>query len=91
MSEPIFVDLSESKPTEIESLCMKCGENGTTRILLSKIPHFKEIIIMAFECPHCGFRNNELQSAGVFNERGHTITLTIKSKEVIFYIDTLRE
>lgn len=27
MSEPIFVDLSESKPTEIESLCMKCNEN----------------------------------------------------------------
>ncbi|KAL9558399.1 hypothetical protein MBANPS3_000942 [Mucor bainieri] len=81
MSEPLFVDLSESKPTEIESMCMKCHENGTTRILLSKIPHFKEIIIMAFECPHCGFRNNELQSAGVFNERGHTITLAIKSKE----------
>ncbi|KAK4521188.1 uncharacterized protein ATC70_013133 [Mucor velutinosus] len=81
MSEPLFVDLSESKPTEIESMCMKCHENGITRILLSKIPHFKEIIIMAFECPHCGFRNNELQSAGVFNERGHIITLTIKSKE----------
>lgn len=80
-AEPIFVDLSESKPTEIESLCMKCQENGVTRILLSKIPHFKEIIIMAFECPHCGFRNNELQSAGVFNERGHTITLSIKGKE----------
>ncbi|EIE90753.1 hypothetical protein G6F46_009080 [Rhizopus delemar] len=81
MSEPIFVDLSESKPTEIESLCMKCQENGVTRILLSKIPHFKEIIIMAFECPHCGFRNNELQSAGVVNERGHTITLSIQNKE----------
>lgn len=26
-AEPIFVDLSESKPTEIESLCMKCQEN----------------------------------------------------------------
>ncbi|KAI8074217.1 ZPR1 zinc-finger domain-containing protein [Gilbertella persicaria] len=81
MAEPIFVDLSETKPTEIESLCMKCQENGTTRILLSKIPHFKEIIIMAFECPHCGFRNNELQSAGTFNERGHAITLSIKGKE----------
>ncbi|CEP08834.1 hypothetical protein [Parasitella parasitica] len=81
MSEPMFVDLSESKPTEIESLCMKCGENGTTRILLSKIPHFREIIIMAFECPHCGFRNNELQSAGTFNERGHIITLAIESKQ----------
>ncbi|CEG68084.1 hypothetical protein RMATCC62417_04409 [Rhizopus microsporus] len=81
MSEPIFVDLSESKPTEIESLCMKCQENGITRILLSKIPHFKEIIIMAFECPHCGFRNNELQSAGSVNERGHTITLSILNKD----------
>lgn len=37
---------------------------------------------MAFECPHCGFRNNELQSAGVFNERGHTISLSIQNKEV---------
>lgn len=26
-AEPIFVDLSDSKPTEIESLCMKCREN----------------------------------------------------------------
>jgi C4-type Zn-finger protein len=43
---------------------------------------FREIIIMAFECPHCGFRNNELQSAGVFNERGHTISLSVKSKDV---------
>lgn len=42
----------------------------------------REIIIMAFECPHCGFRNNELQSAGVFNERGHTISLSIQGKEV---------
>lgn len=41
---------------------------------------------MAFECPHCGFRNNELQSAGVFNERGHTITLSIKGKEVSYDI-----
>lgn len=37
---------------------------------------------MAFECPHCGFRNNELQSAGVVNERGHTISLAIQSKDV---------
>ncbi|CAO3617328.1 unnamed protein product [Mucor hiemalis] len=44
-AEPIFVDLSESKPTEIESLCMKCQENGTTRILLSKIPHFKQVLL----------------------------------------------
>jgi zinc finger protein len=49
--------------TEIESLCMNCHENGTTRLLLTKIPHFKEVVIMAFECPHCLYKNNEIQSA----------------------------
>lgn len=39
---------------------------------------------MAFECPHCGFRNNELQSAGAFNEKGQTITCKIKGKDVSF-------
>ncbi|KAI9309382.1 ZPR1 zinc-finger domain-containing protein [Cunninghamella echinulata] len=80
--EPIFVDLHDnSKPTEIESLCMKCQEMGTTRFLFTKIPHFKEIIVMAFECPHCGFRNNELQSAGAFNEKGQTVSCKIKGSQ----------
>lgn len=33
---PIFVDLSESKPTEIESLCMKCHENVSRLIACFK-------------------------------------------------------
>ncbi|QIW99696.1 hypothetical protein AMS68_005214 [Peltaster fructicola] len=49
---------------EIESLCMNCHENGSTRLLLTRIPFFKEIIIMSFSCSHCGFSNNEIQSAG---------------------------
>ncbi|KAI8066764.1 ZPR1 zinc-finger domain-containing protein [Gongronella butleri] len=81
-NEPLFVDLHDNtKPTEIESLCMKCQETGMTRFLFTKIPHFKEIIVMAFECPHCGFRNNELQSAGAFNEKGETVTLKVEGKE----------
>ncbi|KAM3579316.1 nucleolar zinc-finger protein [Umbelopsis sp. WA50703] len=80
--EPIFVDIGDSsKPSEIESLCMQCHETGITRLLLTKIPHFKEVIVMAFECEHCGFRNNELQSAGAISEKGHTVTCTIDNKE----------
>src|SRR5690348_13100927 len=67
---PLFVNIDPDNPVmEIESLCMQCRENGLTRILLTKIPHFKEVIIMAFECPHCHFRNNEIQSAGEIQER----------------------
>ncbi|KAF7036838.1 hypothetical protein CFC21_047365 [Triticum aestivum] len=55
---------------EIESLCMRCGENGTTRLLLTTIPNFREVVLMAFECPHCNERNNEVQFAGQLQPKG---------------------
>ena len=60
-----FGDKEKDRPTEeIESLCMKCGEQGTTRLLLTSIPYFREVIVMSFHCDHCGTHNNEVQSAG---------------------------
>lgn len=61
----------------LESLCMRCGENGTTRLLLTKIPHFREIVVMAFECPHCGEKNNEIQFAGALQPKGVKISLSV--------------
>ncbi|KAG8527681.1 uncharacterized protein KY384_007835 [Bacidia gigantensis] len=55
---------------EIESLCMNCEENGMTRLLLTKIPFFREVILMSFFCDHCSFRNNEIQPAGQIQELG---------------------
>jgi DNA-directed RNA polymerase subunit RPC12/RpoP len=49
---------------EIESLCMKCGEQGITRMMLTTIPFFSQVIVMSFKCEHCGASNNEVQSAG---------------------------
>ena len=37
---------------------------GVTKLLLTTIPYFKEVIIMSFRCEHCGTSNNEIQSAG---------------------------
>jgi C4-type Zn-finger protein len=39
-------------------------EKGTTRLLLTTIPYFKEIIVMSFRCDHCGHRDSEINSAG---------------------------
>ena len=55
---------------------------GTTRMLLTKIPFFKEIVVMSFDCPHCGFKNNEVQSAGRIQDKGCTITLLVSSPKV---------
>ena len=82
---------------EIESLCMNCEENvsiiyyhsrrtltiskGTTRLLLTKIPFFREIVIMSFYCDHCGLRNNEIQPAGEIQELGSKTTFELTQME----------
>ncbi|KAI1839936.1 hypothetical protein JX266_013854 [Neoarthrinium moseri] len=55
---------------EIESLCMNCHENGTTRMMLTMIPYFREVIVMSFSCDKCHFSNSEIQSAGVIQPKG---------------------
>ncbi|OAA49012.1 zinc finger protein zpr1 [Beauveria brongniartii RCEF 3172] len=66
--EPDHEDLQPVE--EIESLCMNCHENGVTRILLTSIPYFREVIIMSFSCEQCGFHNNEIQPAGTIQPKG---------------------
>ncbi|KAI5629227.1 zinc finger protein ZPR1, partial [Silurus asotus] len=81
MFKDINADEDEAQPTEIESLCMNCYENGMTRLLMTKIPFFREIIISSFTCSHCHWTNTEIQSAGRIQEQGVSYTLRIKTKE----------
>ncbi|USW56681.1 Putative Zinc finger, ZPR1-type, ZPR1, A/B domain, ZPR1, zinc finger domain-containing protein [Septoria linicola] len=66
---------------EIESLCMNCHEDGVTRLLLTKIPFFREIVIMSFSCEKCGFHNNEIQSAGEIQPKGAKYALRVEKNE----------
>lgn len=50
---------------------------GITRLLLTKIPHYKDVVLMSFECEHCGYQNNEIQSGGKIAEKGIRITLQV--------------
>ena len=65
---------------EIESLCMNCHEDGITRLLLTSIPYFREVVLMSFECPHCGFKNSEIQPASAIQEKGCKYILKIEQK-----------
>lgn len=69
------------QPTQIESLCMNCYKNGTTRLLLTRIPFFKEIIVSSFNCEHCNWSNTEIQSAGQIQDQGICYTLKIKTRQ----------
>ncbi|PSR87628.1 Zinc finger protein [Actinidia chinensis var. chinensis] len=77
--EAISIDGSDAPLYQVESLCMRCGENGITRFLLTLIPHFRKILLSAFECPHCGERNNEVQFAGELQPRGCNYQLDVPS------------
>uniref|UniRef100_A0A0K8SAD5 Zinc finger ZPR1-type domain-containing protein n=1 Tax=Lygus hesperus TaxID=30085 RepID=A0A0K8SAD5_LYGHE len=82
-NKPLFRDLDpddiEPETTEVESLCMNCENNGNTRILLTKIPFYKEVVLISFECEHCGYKNNEIQPGGEVEEEGVRVTLTINN------------
>ncbi|XP_053171866.1 zinc finger protein ZPR1 [Scomber japonicus] len=77
----INADDDDWQPTEIESLCMHCYQNGTTRLLLTRIPFFKEIIVSSFNCDNCSWSNTEIQSAGRIQEQGVCYTLRVKTKQ----------
>ncbi|KAL1407014.1 nucleolar zinc-finger protein [Vanrija albida] len=66
---------------EVESLCMRCHEQGVTRLLLTTIPYFKEIIVSSFHCDHCGFRDTEIQSAGEIQPKGCVYTVHLLNRE----------
>ncbi|KAJ1855791.1 nucleolar zinc-finger protein [Coemansia sp. RSA 2703] len=77
----MFQDLDANvSATEVESLCMRCEKDGTTKIMLTRIPHFKSIILLSFECPHCGLKNNEVQSGEALQEKGHRYELRCSTK-----------
>lgn len=65
---------------EVDSLCMNCHEQGVTKLLMTRIPYFREVILMSFECPHCGFKNSEIQPASAIQEKGCKYTLKIEEK-----------
>ncbi|KAF2719133.1 zf-ZPR1-domain-containing protein [Polychaeton citri CBS 116435] len=74
-------DTEQRVVEEIESLCMNCRADGTTRMLLTRIPFFREIVIMSFSCPECHFHNNEIQAAGSIQERGAKYIVKLDSEQ----------
>lgn len=76
--ESVSAEDSSGAPLyQVESLCMSCRENGTTSFLLTVIPNFRQILLSAFECPHCNERNNYVQFAGEIQPKGCTYVLDV--------------
>lgn len=60
--------LNDSKPTEeaitFPTPCFACRREGTTNMCVVSVPHFKEVVIMAFTCDYCGAKSNDVKGGG---------------------------
>ena len=63
--------------SDIESMCMYCHKTGYTKYLKKDIPHFREVLISSFECPHCGHRDNDVSFAGALADFGVRYELNV--------------
>lgn len=48
---------------------------------MTRIPYYKELVISSFECPHCDFKNNQLDPAIEIKSQGVRMSLDVQNKE----------
>ncbi|GAU47287.1 hypothetical protein TSUD_94770 [Trifolium subterraneum] len=71
-----------SAPEEVmtfPSTCGTCAAKCETRMFVTNIPYFQEVIVMASTCDACGYRNSEVKPGGRIPEKGKKITLNVKN------------
>lgn len=57
--------------------CYACRREGTTNMCVINVPHFKEVVIMAFTCEYCGAKSNDVKGGGEVSQRGRRVFLTV--------------
>ena len=83
----IFDELNpQNVVNEIESMCVNCEKNGTTRLLFTKIPFFKEVILMSFTCPECGYKSTEIQPGSSLADTGVLYDINVVSIRVYLFV-----
>ena len=75
------VDIVDGQIYEIPADCPACSKDCTVNMKQVKIPHFKEVIIMATVCDNCGYRTNDVKTGGAIPEQGERITLKVERPE----------
>lgn len=73
------VDIVDGEVYELPSECPACTKPCTVNMKRVNIPHFKEVIVMATVCDHCGYKTNDIKTGGAIPEKGQKITLRIEN------------
>jgi zinc finger protein len=80
-SQPIEEVNLHEEAMEFHIECYSCHRQGKTSMCMTNIPHFKEVVIMAFSCDFCGAKNIEVKGGGGISPLARKITLNVTSAE----------
>ena len=79
--EPDSERLGRSEVIRIPQDCPSCKYPGESLTAVTDIPHFKEVIIMAFNCAGCGYRTTDIKGGGAVPTFGTEVDLLVESFE----------
>ena len=74
------VNIVDGEIYEIPAECPACTKPCTVNMKKVNIPHFKDVIVMATVCEHCGYKTNDIKTGGAIPEKGRKITLRIENQ-----------
>ena len=75
------VNIVDGEVYELPAECPACAQPCTVNMKKVNIPHFKEVIIMATVCDHCGYRTSDVKTGGEIPLKGKRTTLRVQTKE----------
>ncbi|KAJ7969281.1 Zinc finger protein ZPR1 [Quillaja saponaria] len=78
IAESLFRYTAPEEVMTFPSTCGGCASKCETRMFVTNIPYFQEVIVMASTCDACGYRNSEVKPGGRIPEKGKKITLNVK-------------
>jgi zinc finger protein len=73
------VNIIDGEVYELPAECPACAQHCTVNMKKVNIPHFKDVIIMATVCEHCGYRTSDVKTGGAIPEKGKRITLRVET------------
>lgn len=74
------VDIVDDEVYEIPAECPACSKPCTVNVKKVKIPYFKDVVVMATVCTHCGYKTNDIKTGGEIPDKGKKITLRIENE-----------
>uniref|UniRef100_A0A2P2L4N7 Zinc finger ZPR1-type domain-containing protein n=1 Tax=Rhizophora mucronata TaxID=61149 RepID=A0A2P2L4N7_RHIMU len=79
IAEALFRYNAPEEVMTFPSTCGACATRCETRMFITKIPYFQEVIVMASTCDSCGYRSSELKPGGRIPEKGKRMILHVKN------------